>query len=401
MTSYTYKALNEEGGIVTGHLESNSKKEAGIQLNHKNLLLVDLQGKKTQKQNSIYDEQLKVPQKAILMFTKQLLSLSRSGLPLVDSLSLLTAQTPDINLKSILIEICDQLKSGKSFSGTLQKFPQVFSDLYINSIYIGEVSGNLDKILLSLVAHIESEIELKKNLKKAFRYPMFVIGMLISAFTVFITFVIPRFEPVFKKSQVELPLPTRLILSLNDIFNSYGILLIFILIIVGVGTAYLYKTERGGYLIQYYILKTPIYGSLLQKISFQRFASTLALLNSNGIPLVQAMNTAIKIEPNKVFKEDIKGMQINLEKGQKIASAMSEKHLFSKLMIHMVSIGEVTGSIHEMLENAANYTSTEIKEVIENITVLIEPVVTIILAIMVLLLALSIFLPMWNMLGIL
>lgn len=400
MTLYTYKALNEEGGIVTGQLDSGSKKDAGIQLTRKKLLLVELYANRIQKQ-SVYDGQLKVSQKAILIFTKHLLSLSRSGLPLVDSLSLLTAQTSDTNLKSILEEVCEQLKSGKSFSSTLKKFPQVFSELYINSIYIGEVSGNLDKILQNLVEHIENEIQLKKDLKKAFRYPMFVIGMLISAFIVFVTFVIPKFEPVFKKSQTELPFPTRLILSFNDFFSSYGILLIFVLIIVTVVVAYIYRTDHGGYLIQNFILKIPVYGELLRKISFQRFASTLALLNSNGIPLVQALNTVIQIEPNKIFKDNIINMQNDLENGKKIANAMSNKHLFSDIMIHMVSTGEIAGSISVMLENAAEYSTTEIKETIENITVLIEPVVTIILAIMVLLLALSIFLPMWNMLGIL
>jgi type II secretory pathway component PulF len=400
MALYNYKALNKEGGIVTGQLESVSKKEAGIKLNRQNLLLINLQTNKLKKLN-IYDAQLKVSRKAVLVFTKQLLSLSRSGLPLVDSLTLLTTQTSDINLKNILIEICEEVKSGKSFSAMLQRFPHAFSELYINSIYVGEVSGNMDNILQRLVEHIENETKLKKDLKKAFRYPSFVVSMLITAFIIFISFVIPRFEPVFKKSQVELPFPTRFIMSLSDIFNTYGFILLLLIMIFTIVIVYIYKTDKGAYVIHNYILKIPIYGELLKKIAFQRFASTLALLISNGIPLVQALDTVIKIESNKVFKKNIKSMQIDLEKGQKIEIAMSNKSLFSNMMIHMVSIGEITGSIHEMLENAAEYSSTEINEAIENITVLIEPVVTIILAIMVLILALSIFLPMWNMLGIL
>ena len=145
MALYNYKALNKEGGIVTGQLESVSKKEAGIKLNRQNLLLINLQTNKLKKLN-IYDAQLKVSRKAVLVFTKQLLSLSRSGLPLVDSLTLLTTQTSDINLKNILIEICEEVKSGKSFSATLQRFPHAFSELYINSIYVGEVSCNMDNI---------------------------------------------------------------------------------------------------------------------------------------------------------------------------------------------------------------------------------------------------------------
>jgi type II secretory pathway component PulF len=400
MAVYNYKALDSTGGVITGKIESGSIKEAGIKLNRQNLLLVNIQANKLQKLN-IYEEKLKVNKKAILLFTKQLLSLIQAGLPLVDSLTLLTAQTSDANLKNILKEICEEIKSGESFSLTLKKFPQVFSELYINSIYVGEISGNLDKVLQRLIEHLENEIKLKKDLKKAFRYPLFVLGMLITAFIIFITFVIPRFEPVFKKSQTELPLPTKFILSLNGIFSSYGIVILAIILMLTFGLVYVYKTDRGGYFIHNFILRIPVYGELVRKISFQRFASTLALLNSNGIPLIKALDTVIKVESNKVFKDNIKNMQTDLEKGQKIAMAMSDKSLFSDIMIHMVSVGEITGSIQEMLENASQYSSAEIKEAIENITVLIEPVVTIILAIMVLILALSIFLPMWNMLGIL
>jgi type II secretory pathway component PulF len=400
MTSYTYKALNEDGNTVTGVIDADTKKLAGSQISQKQLVLLELQEKKSVKEENKHKD-LKVPQKAILVFTKQLLSLSRAGLPLVDSLELLSEQADNDNLRIILEDVCDQLKGGKSFSEALKQYPQVFTELYVNSIYIGEVSGNLDKILLSITERLESDMQLKKDLKKAFRYPMFVISVLFIAFVIFVTFVIPRFAPIFEKSRVELPLPTRMIMSINTLFSSYGILVIFVMVIIVIAIGYIYKTDKGKYLIHLYILKLPVYGNLIQKMAFQRFASTLALLNRHGIPLVQAMNTAIRIEPNKVFRDDIRYMQTNLEKGQKIASAMSERHLFSNLMIHMVSVGEVTGSIHEMLENAADYSSTEIKEIIENITVLIEPVVTIILALMVLLLALSIFLPMWNMLGIL
>jgi len=226
-----------------------------------------------------------------------------------------------------------------------------------------------------------------------------VIAALIMAFVVFISYVIPNFAPIFEKSGKELPLPTRMILLMSDLFNSYGIVMLIVLVLAGLAFYGYYRSEKGKYMIHYYLLKLPFLGDLLKKVSSQRFSRTIAILIGQGIPLVQAMNTAIKTESNRVFKEKIEKIQEKVESGQSIATAMDTTNLFPKMMVHLVSVGELTGTLEQMMENVAEFTESDIAGTVENLTSLIEPVITIVLAVMVLFLALSIFLPMWNMLS--
>jgi type II secretory pathway component PulF len=262
------------------------------------------------------------------------------------------------------------------------------------------VSGNLEQILQSLVSQLENDMKLSKDLRKALSYPAFVIAALIMAFVVFITYVIPNFAPIFEKSSVELPLPTRMILLMSDLFISYGIVLLIVLVVTGLAFYSYYKSEKGKYMTHYYLLKLPLIGDLLKKVSSQRFSSTISILIRQGIPLVQAMTTAIKTESNRVFKENIAKIQEKVESGQSISAAMQITNIFPKMMIQMVSVGELTGTLELMMGNIAEITKLEISNSVENLTSLIEPVITVVLAVMVLFLALSIFLQMWNMMDI-
>jgi type IV pilus assembly protein PilC len=284
MTQFYYKAMNQQGAIITGQLEAQSKEDVGLNLSKKRLTLLSLQQGKEKKQKS-RSINLSVPKKSVLSFTRELLALTRAGLSLVESLELLIEQTTNENLQSILVDTCEKVKEGKSFSEVLQRYPRVFSDLYVNTVYIGEISGTLDQILESLIEHLENENQLRSDLKKAFRYPTFVVGSLIGAFILFITFVIPRFEPIFSKSETELPVPTKIILLMSELLTSYGFVLLALFFILGLALWLMYKTENGKYLIHSFLIKLPIYGNLLKKIAFYRFASTLSLLNRNGIPL--------------------------------------------------------------------------------------------------------------------
>jgi type II secretory pathway component PulF len=396
MTSYNYKALNHNGEIITGRLTANSRDEVAAKFAQQNATLLSLKKYKDKNKVQVYFK-AKVKKHTLLLFTRHLQFLLKSGLPLLDAIELLVDQTADENFKTILRNICQDIKDGSSFSKALAKYPHIFSELYSNSIHVGEMSGTLDEVLLSILDHIEDEIKFEKNIKKATRYPLLVMGALLIAFIIFITVVIPKFVPIFEKGGTELPLPTRMLLLINDIFTNYGIFALIILAILVIALFSFYRTSKGRYVIDQYLLKVPIYGNLLKKFSILRFSSTLALLNSNGIPLVTAMATATRIESNQVYKQEISSMRDFVEKGGSIAGALKKSDLFPKLMIQIVSVGEMTGSLDDMLNNVAEFNNAEIEHTIENLTSLIEPIITVILAIVVLFLALAIFLPMWDM----
>lgn len=399
MLDYKYQAINFLGTLKEGTLSAISEKEVIRQLKGQNLALLKLSTIENSSK-PIQSKSKKVSKKTVLTFTRQLLALFKTGIPLYDCLQLLMDQSGDENFKDILMDISQQIKSGKIFSEAMRDYPKVFNSLYINSIHMGELSGSLENVLADLIKQIENDIMIHKNLTKAFRYPLIVMVMMLGAVIVFINFVIPNFKPLFEKAGQELPLPTRIILSLSDISGQYGFLILIFSAVISTSIYFIYRSEKGKSFFHNLFLKLPVYGMLLQKIAAQRLANTIALMSKNGIPLYQGLNSAIEGENNVVFKNEIVLMKKKIVSGKSLSDAMKEAKFIPSSMAHLVSVGEMSGSLEEMMSKMAEFSESEVLETIERLVAFIEPVVTIVMAAMVLILALSIFLPMWNMLGI-
>jgi len=398
MGQFNYRALNKAGELVVGNLQAGSKSEAAAKLSKMQFTTLSLTKKKSGVQFSLALK-AKVKPNSILIFTKQLQSLIKAGVPLLDSLHSLEEQTADENLQKVLKSVSSEIEMGSSFSNALKNHPDVFSVLYTNSIQIGEISGNLDSILNEICLFMADDIQMKQNIKKATRYPIMVFIALIMAFVVFITFVIPKFTPIFEKSGEDLPAPTLIMLGISDLVIGYWLPLLGLIGMMIAGFVFYYNTPKGKRLVHYYMLQAPVYGELLKKISLQRFSRTLALLNKSGIPLVQAMETGKNVETNSIYKEEIEKLKDQIEKGISIAGALKKSKYFPPLMVHMIAVGEKSGTLDDMLFDVSDFNSSEIDQMVQNLTSLIEPIVTVFLGIMVLFLALSIFLPMWNMLS--
>lgn len=399
MAIYSYKAFNNIGTIKSGSLEAGSKDEALNLLSTKQLTPVSIQEKSATK-NTNPIKKVKIKSDSVLVFTRQLQSLIHAGIPLTESINLMIEQSSDIRMQQILRTLYEHIREGKSFSNSLRQFPNVFTELYVNSIQIAESGGNFEEILKNLVSQLENEAKISKNLKKALSYPAFLIAAIIMAFVVFATYIIPKFLPIFEKTKTELPLPTHIVIVISNLFHSYGIALFLILVIIGLMCYRFSRGDKGKYKIHYFLLKVPFISSLVIKVSSQKFCQTISILIGQGIPLIQAMDTAIKTESNYVLKEKIENVRRKVENGHSIAAALKTTKIFPKIMIHMISVGEVTGTLEQMMTKVAEFYQLEISNTIESITSLIEPVVTIVLAVLVLFLALSIFLPMWNMMSI-
>jgi type IV pilus assembly protein PilC len=398
MAQYSYRALNKAGELVVGNIEAASKEETASKLSKLNYTPLTMEKKGGMFQFNFVLKAAVKPN-VLLIFTKQLHSLIKAGVPLLEALSSLKEQTADENLQKVLKSVSEEIEMGSSFSNSLKKHPNVFPTLYTNSIQIGEVSGNLDSVLHEISLFMADDIEMKQKIKKATRYPMMVMIALALAFVVFITFVIPKFIPIFEKGGQELPTPTLMILGISNIVTGYWLPLIGVIGLSIFGFMAFYNTPKGKFLTHRYMLEAPIYGKLLRKISIQRFSRTMALLNKSGIPLVQAMGIAENVETNEVYKEEISKIQQHIEKGVSVAGAMKKSKYFPILMVHMIAVGEKSGTLDNMLYDVAEFNNSEIDEMVDNLTALIEPIITVFLGIMVLILALSIFLPMWNMLS--
>ena len=397
MPNFSYKAVNNEGQTVEGVLLAPSADDVKRQLKDMKMLVINIKEVKSKKKTNAF--KIHVKEDIIIHFTKQLYTLLKAGVPIVSGLKALKEQSKDENFAEVVDTIMQDIEGGSKLSDSLAQFPKIFPAIYINSVKVGELSGTLEETLLYLYKYLEDDAQMKREVKKAFRYPMFVFLGLIGAFIVFTTTVIPNFLPLFKQSDKELPLPTRILIEIHDIIANYGILIVIVAALLIAAFIYYIRTPRGRFQFDYYLLKLPIVGEFVKKVNIARFTRLFYTMNRTGISISKAFEIMQDTMGNKVFGKELKRITDKISKGEEISSAIGDSPYFTSLLIEMVSIGEKSGSLDDMLASVSEYYHREVGETVANLTSLIEPIVTVVLGGMILLLALAMFLPMWDMLS--
>lgn len=401
MSRFDYKARDERGSLVTGTVEGDSRRAAYLQIDAMGLLPIAVSEKREDPYS--LDNLLVVFQRVryddLIFFTRQLQTVIRAGIPMSSGLKALEEQTSNARLRTAIGEICQDLDKGHSFSEALAKHKSVFSELYVSMVRAGEVSGSLEEILDRLSGLLEFQMKTREMLKAAIRYPLFVVTALVIAFAVIIEFVIPRFAVMFRNSKVQLPLPTRILLLINDLVQAYGVYMLGCAVTLGIFIFFYLRTERGILLLDTLKLKIPLIGPIILKISMSRFATMLDNLVKAGIPLVRTLEVVSRTVGNEFIARKIMEIGGKIERGMGIVRPMQEAHIFPSLVIHLISTGEQTGSLEEMLKEVSTHYDREITYSINRLSTWIEPILTAGLAIMVLFLALAMFLPWWEMMG--
>ncbi len=333
----------------------------------------------------------------ILIFTRDLLSLVHSGVPLVSGLSDIAGQIRNPRLRRVAEDIARDVNAGSKLSEAFEKYPHIFSELYCHSIRAGEQAGRLEQVMERLAKTVERDLETSLTIKNAVRYPIIVLCFLAAAFTLMITFVIPKIAGMFSKFDTQLPLPTRFLLGLGEFFQNYGILIL----IAGVGAAifisFYKKTKAGKLLWDGMKLGLPVFGSLFKKVALTRFATTLQTLYASGIVLPEALETSAHVADNAVVRAAILQAGVEVRQGKPLSEAMNQNRLFPPLVIRMMMMGEKTGNLDGMLGEVIGHYDREINYMTKSLTTLIEPILTVILGAMILVFALGVFLPMWNL----
>lgn len=398
MPTYKYKAINPEGKMLDSTITASDKDELVRQLQKLDLIPVKIQEKETAKKvQRKFGRRIKT--QTIILFTKQLHTLLKSGVPILASLNAIKEQSPDPGFKQMVEFIAKDIEQGSKLSEALGKFSKVFPPIYLNSVRVGEVSGTLDSTLVYLYQYLEQEVKVRKNVRRAFRYPILVMSGLVFAFIIFITMVIPAFIPLFESFTMELPLPTRILIWTHDVIQAHGILLALGFVGLLIGLYFYKKTPQGKYQFDYLLLKLPILGTLLNKVSISRFAKIFYTMNRTGVPVIQTFALLESNLENEVFSREMSVILSKIKRGQGIANSLSQSPLFTPFIVEMVAIGEKAGSLDEMLDSVSQYYDSEVNETIDNMTSMIEPVITVLLGGMVLIFALAIFLPMWDLIG--
>ena len=398
MPNYEYKALNPEGRMLTSVLMAPDVEDVKRQLQDMQMMVISIKEIKSAKTTDHF--KLNVKESLILHFTKQLYTLLKAGVPIISSMRALKEQMQDEGFKQIIETIQQDIEGGSKLSDALAQFPKVFPNIYTNSIRVGEISGTLEETLLYVHDYMETDSRMRKDVKKAFRYPMFVMIGIVGAFIVFTTTVIPAFMPMFESLGAELPLPTKILVGAHYLITNYGILLLLGLGAIIAGVVFYIRKPEGRYQFDTMMLKLPVMGEFIQKVNVSRFAKLFFTMNKTGINITKAFEIMQDAMENRVFYKEIGIIADKISKGEKIATSISQSPHFTSLLVEMISIGEKSGSLDDMLYSVSEYYNSEVSDTVANMTSLIEPIVTVLMGGMILVLALAMFMPMWEMMSI-
>ncbi len=340
----------------------------------------------------------KVKTQNLVASIRQLAVMTNAGISIHDSIKEVANSTEDKALKEIFASINDDLNSGLSMTEASEKFRSKLGDVVIAMISLGESTGNMAESLSKLAQMLNEVWENQRKFKKAMRYPMVIMTALAIAFTVLMMYVVPKFREIFEELGADLPLPTRILLNIEYALNHYGLLILGIIVgtIIGIKLAYKNNDQfKRGW--DKYILKVYLFGKIVFYSTMSRFMLIFTELVKAGIPIADALDTAVLMVDNEELKTKLSTVKIAVQQGVSLTEAMRNTGLYESMLIQMVSAGEKSGSLDKMLGNVTNYYKEKFDDIIDNISSYVEPILLLFMAAMVLLMALGIFMPMWDL----
>lgn len=395
MASYLYTARDSiSGREIRSTIDAVTEQAAIASLLNRNMLVVSIH-EKVGKQGKTAGG--KVALVDLVMFTRQLATMIDAGLAMVQSLQGLAEQTTSKVMRDVIKDVCARVEAGDSFSDSLQKHPRAFNRLYVCMVAAGEKGGLLAEILARLATYLENTARLRKKVKSAMMYPtvVTVVAILITIFL--LVKVVPVFGEIFTSFGAKLPGPTQFLIQLSEFVQHY----ILLLLVGGAGTVYgwLYfiKTKKGREFWDSTRIKLPVFGGIAHKICLARFTRTLASLVRSGVPILEVLQIVSQTVGNVVMEKAIKTASMDIEKGESIASALGKHPVFPNMIIRMVTAGEQTGKIDNMLERIADFLDEEIETTLSGLTALIEPILIVFLGVVVGGMVICMFLPIFKM----
>ena len=369
--TYTYKIGGQK---LTDEINAPSIAQARIQLSKKNINPLKIRKKNTGIFGGLGGKKIKVADVAV--FTRQLATMMKTGIPIVDSLDITGDSTENPSLKSIIKSVRNDVSDGLKISEAIRKHPKAFDNLYCNLIDAGEQAGAMDSMLEQLATYMEKSENTRKKIKKALTYPVAILFVALVITSFMLIYVIPQFENIFKSMGAELPAITQLIVKMSDFLIENGIVFFSALgSIVGIFIFTLKKNQRFSDKMDSLLLKVPMFGGMLVKSCIARFARTLSTTFAAGVPLVEALAAAQGTSGNAVYRDAIGKMQRDLSQGGTLTESMTQSGVFPNLAVQMTNIGEETGALDEMLSKLASYFEDEVDADVDGLSAMIEPIV--------------------------
>ena len=396
MPVFEYTGRTPTGQTVSGTLEAKNKQEL-MQLLRRQRVIVTNVKRKSKSLNLTIGTGVKAVE--ISRFTRQFAVMIEAGLPLVQCLDILAAQTTNKVLAKVIANVRDTVSSGSTLADALAKEKKVFDQLYVSMIEAGEVGGALDVILKRLADYREKADAIKRKIKGALTYPAIMLVMLVLISFVMLTFVIPIFAGMFEGLGAELPKPTQIVINLSNWLKGNLHLIIGGVILIIIIYKLMRKNSKTRYYLDYLFLKLPLFGMLIRKTAVARFSRTLGTLIQSGVNIIDALQVTAKTAGNDVIARAIKNAIIAISQGETIAKPLEESGVFPPMVVQMINVGEKTGNLDTMLAKIADFYEEEVDSAVETLTAMIEPLMTVVMGIVVGGLLVAMYLPMFDIIG--
>lgn len=398
MPQYTYKARDGHGRLLTGIVEAETARQAAEKLHDRSVYIVDLR-----QQSSRFSRDIKIAlpckrakKRDLAVFARQLATLIKAGVPLLQSLEVLSKQLDNARLRTTVAEVAAVLEEGNTFADALRSHDRTFPDLFINMVEVGETGGVLDEVMEQLAVHYEREHEIQEKVKSALTYPAVILAIAIFAVIFLLVFVLPAVIAMLSNLGAELPLPTRIVMGASALVREYW----YIIVILAAAFFVAFKkyTNKGPGRLRWHrvLLRLPVIRKLHLLTVVSRFSRTLGTLLKGGVPVLQALEVVKKTAGNAVAEEGITRAQDNIREGQGMAQPLKECGVFPPMVIQIIQVGEETGTLDDLLIRVSAFYDREIDALVTRLSSIIEPLLIVLLGGVVGFIIISVLLPMFN-----
>jgi type IV pilus assembly protein PilC len=401
MAVYKWQGVSPKGETLRGEMEATSREAVIIRLRSQRIrpepTRIKPKGKGLDYQINVPTFGSPVKQKDVVIFTRQFATMIDAGLPIVQCLQILAAQTDSKPFSKIIGHVKDDVESGTTLAEAMRKHAAVFPELFTSMVQAGEIGGILDTILVRLAAYLEKAAKLKSKIKGAMIYPTCIVTAAIIVTGVLLVWVIPVFADVFSSFGHALPAPTQFVINLSHFTIDHIWFLMAVPVIAAVALRYAYKTDKGQLWIDRALLHVPVFGQLIRKSAVARFTRTLGTLVSSGVPILDALTITARTSGNKVIEGAILMARTSISSGRTIADPLTESKVFPPMVCQMISVGETTGALDSMLQKIADFYEDEVDNTVANLMSLLEPAVILFLGVVIGGLVVSMYLPIFQL----
>ncbi|MBI4841915.1 MAG: type II secretion system F family protein [candidate division NC10 bacterium] len=398
MPVFVYTGRTRSGQTIKGEMEAGNREAVVAKLRSQQIIATSVRPKP--RDVTIPGFGGGVGEKEIVVFTRQLATMIDAGLPLVQCLEILASQQENKVFKKALTEIRQSVEGGLTFAAALKQHPKVFTSLYANMVEAGEAGGILDTILNRLAQYMEKAMGLKKKVKSAMIYPSTIVTVAMVVVIFLLIFVIPTFKSMFEGFGATLPLPTQIVLEMSRIVRQYFLVGIGAIVAGIVALKWWYGTSGGKWAIDSILLKAPVFGLLIRKVSVAKFTRTLGTLISSGVAILDGLEITARTAGNKVVEAAILKTRASISEGKTIAEPLKDSGVFPPMVVQMIAVGEQTGALDAMLGKIADFYDEEVDTAVGNLTSLLEPMLMVFLGVIIGGVVIAMYLPIFKLVAV-